>query len=101
MLTQDGANIVKNGINLDFLKMTFLLIMLKVIDIFILLNGLMLISCMSQSMFKTITGLERCLPCTKDHMYDSLVDINSDARLQKSIKPLSKLLPHLLNSIAY
>ena len=27
--------------------------------------------------------------------------MNKDARLQRSIKPLSKLLPHLLNSIEY
>ena len=54
MLIQDGVNIVKNGINLDCLKMTLLLIMLKVIDLFILLNGLMSISCTSQSMFGTV-----------------------------------------------
>ena len=55
MLIQDGANIVKNGINLDCLKMTFLLIILKVIDLVILLNGMILISCTSQSMFGTVT----------------------------------------------
>ena len=55
MIIQDGVNIVKNGINLDCLKMTFLLIMIKVIDLFILLNGLMLITCTSQSMIETIT----------------------------------------------
>ena len=55
MLIQDGVNIVKNGINLDCLKMTFLLIILKVIDLVILLNGMILISCTSQSMFGTVT----------------------------------------------
>ena len=55
MLIQDGANIIKNGINLDCLKMTLLLIMLKDIYLFILLNDLMLISCTSQSMFRTVT----------------------------------------------
>ena len=34
------------------------------------------------------------------YIYDSLVDLNRVARLQGSIKPLSKLLPHLFNSIA-
>ena len=34
-------------------------------------------------------------------MYDSLMDINNNARLQVAIKPLAKLLPHILNVIAY
>ena len=34
-------------------------------------------------------------------MYDSLMDINNNARLQVVIKPLAKLLPHILNAITY
>ncbi|RVW57840.1 hypothetical protein CK203_114817 [Vitis vinifera] len=35
------------------------------------------------------------------YVYDSLMDINNNARLQVAIKPLAKLLPHILNAIAY
>eukprot|EP00261_Vitis_vinifera_P028229 XP_010662334.2 PREDICTED: uncharacterized protein LOC104882098 [Vitis vinifera] len=35
------------------------------------------------------------------YVYDSLMGINNNARLQVAIKPLAKLLPHILNAIAY
>ncbi|WKA13460.1 hypothetical protein VitviT2T_030757 [Vitis vinifera] len=35
------------------------------------------------------------------YVYDSLMGINNNARLQVVIKPLAKLLPHILNAIAY
>ncbi|KAL6349597.1 hypothetical protein AAG906_034254 [Vitis piasezkii] len=35
------------------------------------------------------------------YVYDSLIGINNNARLQVAIKPLAKLLPHILNAIAY
>ncbi|KAL6311662.1 hypothetical protein AAG906_022607 [Vitis piasezkii] len=34
-------------------------------------------------------------------VYDSLMGINNNARLQVAIKPLAKLLPHILNAITY
>ena len=35
------------------------------------------------------------------YAYDSLMGINNNARLQVAIKPLTTLLPHILNAIAY
>ena len=35
------------------------------------------------------------------YVYDSLMGINNNATLQVAIKPLAKLLPHILNAIAY
>ena len=35
------------------------------------------------------------------YVHDSLMGINNNARLQVSIKPLTTLLPHILNAIAY
>ena len=35
------------------------------------------------------------------YVYDSLMGLNNNARLQVVIKPLTKLLPHILNVIAY
>ncbi|XP_034702645.1 uncharacterized protein LOC117927286 [Vitis riparia] len=35
------------------------------------------------------------------YVYDSLMGINNNARLQVAIKPLAKLLPYILNVIAY
>ncbi|KAL6350451.1 hypothetical protein AAG906_004402 [Vitis piasezkii] len=60
------------------------------LHLFITSNGLMLTLCMSLSMF----GLDYI-------RYDSLMGINNNARLQVAIKPLAKLLPHILNAIAY
>ena len=35
------------------------------------------------------------------YVYDSLMGIDNNVRLQVAIKPLAKLLPHILNVIAY
>ena len=35
------------------------------------------------------------------YVYDSLMEINNNARLQVVIKPLAKLLAHILNAITY
>ena len=35
------------------------------------------------------------------YVYDSLMGINNNARLKVAIKPLAKLLPHILNAITY
>ena len=59
MLRQDGLSMARNGINSNYLRRTFLLIMLMVLNLFILSNGLMLILCMSPSMFDPVTGYQK------------------------------------------
>ena len=103
MLKQEGLSMARNGTNLKYHKMTFLLMMLMVLNLFILSNGLMLTLFMSTSMFRPVIGNRSYPPYLKDNIYvcDLLMDINSRARLQVAIKLLPKLLLYILNVIAY
>ena len=102
MLKQNGLSMSRNGTYSNYQRMTFLLIMPMVCNLFIMLNGLMLTLCMSPSIFGLVTGYQELSTFVEGlYMYDSLMDINNNARLQVAIKPLAKLLPHILNAIAY
>ena len=103
MLKQEGLSMARNGTNLKYHKMTFLLMMLMVLNLFILSNGLMLTLFMSTSMFRPVIRNRSYPPYLKDNIYvcDLLMDINSRARLQVGIKLLPKLLLYILNFIAY
>lgn len=82
--------------------MTFLLIMLMVLDLFILLNGMTLTFFVLVNVWTSHWILSVVyLAWRIIYVYDSLMDINSNARLQVAIKPLLKLLPHVLNVIVY